>query len=117
MTAAPAVSVHYITKASELILQWRQFTFFDVAPVKDVHDLESPPDIFKAALEISCVSSSSIGVLVADTHGSIHLLNKDFEPITSWVAHVQGRVTHMAEQNGILVSIGVCITSKFLSSI
>ncbi|KAF8343340.1 vacuolar membrane protein [Amanita rubescens] len=97
MTAAPA---------------WRQFTFFDVAPVKDVHDLESPPDIFKAALEISCVSSSSIGVLVADTHGSIHLLNKDFEPITSWVAHVQGRVTHMAEQNGILVSIGEEINTR-----
>ncbi|KAF8699748.1 hypothetical protein AX14_000902 [Amanita brunnescens Koide BX004] len=91
MTAAPA---------------WRQFTFFDVAQVKDAHDLDSSPDIFKTALEISCVSSSSVGVLVADVHGSIHLLSKEFEPSISWVAHVQGHVTHMAERNGILVSIG-----------
>ncbi|KAM6500061.1 vacuolar membrane protein [Amanita muscaria] len=94
---------------------WRQFMFFDVVPVKDVHDLESPPDIFKAALEISCVASTSTslppnrerGVLVADVHGSIHMLNRDFQSVTSWVAHPsEGRVTHMAEQNGVLVTIG-----------
>ncbi|KAF8638921.1 hypothetical protein AX17_001834, partial [Amanita inopinata Kibby_2008] len=85
---------------------WRQFTFFDVIPVKDVHDLDSPPDIFKAALEISCVASSSAGVLVADIHGSIHLLNRTFESINSWVAHVGGRIIHMAERNGILVTLG-----------
>ncbi|KAF8633473.1 hypothetical protein AX15_001433 [Amanita polypyramis BW_CC] len=85
---------------------WRQFTFFDVAPVKDVHDLDSPPDIFKAALELSCVTSSSVGVLAADIHGSIHLLNRDFESVLSWVAHLGGHVTHMAEQNGVLVTIG-----------
>ena len=27
--------------------QWRQFTFFDAVPVKDIHDLDSTPDIFK----------------------------------------------------------------------
>ena len=51
--------------------------------------------------------SSSAGVLVADIHGSIHLLNRDFESINSWVAHVGGRVTHMAERRGILVTLGV----------
>jgi vacuolar protein sorting-associated protein 11 len=28
-------------------LQWRQFSFFTIAPVKDAHDLASSPDIFK----------------------------------------------------------------------
>lgn len=85
---------------------WRQFPFFDVVPIKDVHDLDSPPDIFKAALEISTVISSSSGVLVADIHGSVHLLNRDFEPVSSWVAHVAGRVTHMVERKDILVTLG-----------
>ncbi|KAF9447421.1 hypothetical protein P691DRAFT_760788 [Macrolepiota fuliginosa MF-IS2] len=85
---------------------WRQFPFFDVIPVKDVHDLDSPPDIFKATPEISTVISSSSGVLVADIHGSIHLLNRDFEPVNSWIAHVGGRVTHMVEQKDILVTLG-----------
>ncbi|KAF8163747.1 hypothetical protein B0H34DRAFT_795410 [Crassisporium funariophilum] len=85
---------------------WRQFTFFDAVPVKDVHDLDSPPDIFKATPEISTVISSSAGVLVADIHGSIHLLNREFESISSWIAHVAGRVTHMVERRGILVTLG-----------
>ena len=50
---------------------------------------------------------SSAGVLVADIHGSIHLLNRDFDSINSWVAHVGGRVTHMVERRGILVTLGV----------
>jgi hypothetical protein len=107
--------------------QWRQFPFFDVVPVKDPHDLDSSPYIFKVyyraidrvkvlnrstqvATEISTVASSSRGMLVADIHGSVHLLNRDFETVTSWVAHVAGRVTHMAERNGILVTLGVCIS-------
>ncbi|KAK2460209.1 hypothetical protein APHAL10511_007800 [Amanita phalloides] len=85
---------------------WRQFAFFDVSQVTDTHDIQTTPHIFKAALELSCLSSSSAGVLVADIHGSIHLLDPQFEPITSWVAHSAGHVTHMAEQNGTLVTIG-----------
>ena len=61
----------------------------------------------KATPEISTVISSSAGVLVADIHGSIHLLNRDFESINSWIAHVDGRVTHMVERRGILVTLGV----------
>jgi vacuolar protein sorting-associated protein 11 len=53
------------------------------------------------------VIPSSAGVLVADIHGSIHLLNRDFESINSWIAHVGGRVTHMVERRGILVTLGV----------
>lgn len=53
--------------------------------------------------------SSSAGVLVADIHGSIHILNRDFESINSWIAHVGGRVTHMVEKRGILVTLGVCL--------
>lgn len=51
--------------------------------------------------------SSSSGVLVADIHGSVHLLNRDFEPVSSWIAHVDGRVTHMVERKDVLVTLGV----------
>ncbi|KAF6763702.1 vacuolar membrane protein [Ephemerocybe angulata] len=85
---------------------WRQFSFFDVVPVKDPHDLESSPYIFKIPGEISTMVSSSAGMLVADIHGSIHLLNREFESASSWVAHVGGRVTHMVERKGILVTLG-----------
>lgn len=61
----------------------------------------------QAALEISTVTSSSCGVLVADIHGSVHLLNRDFEPVSSWIAHVAGRVTHMVERKEVLVTLGV----------
>ncbi|EPQ57796.1 hypothetical protein GLOTRDRAFT_114433 [Gloeophyllum trabeum ATCC 11539] len=88
------------------IWQWRQFPFFDALPVKDVHDLASPPELFKSTPEISTVSTSTSGVLVADIHGSVHLLDKDFETVASWLAHVGGRVTHMAERRGILVTLG-----------
>ncbi|KAG2041346.1 hypothetical protein BDR03DRAFT_1007183 [Suillus americanus] len=84
----------------------RQFAFFDVHPVKDAHDLASSPEIFKNASEISTVVSSSAGLLAADIHGSIHILNKEFVSTTSWVAHVGGRVIHMAERMGVLVTIG-----------
>ncbi|KAG2053203.1 hypothetical protein BDR06DRAFT_956764 [Suillus hirtellus] len=83
-----------------------QFAFFDAHPVKDVHDLTSPPELFKNASEISTVVSSSSGLLVADIHGSIHTLNKEFVSTTSWVARVGGRVIHMAERNGVLMTIG-----------
>lgn len=61
----------------------------------------------QATLEISTVASSSAGVLVADIHGSVHLLNRDFESVASWIAHVGGRVTHMVERKGVLVTLGV----------
>ncbi|KAG5641397.1 hypothetical protein DXG03_005350 [Asterophora parasitica] len=85
---------------------WRHYPFFDVVPVKDAHDLSSAPDIFKATPEISTIASSSVGVLVADIHGSVHILNQEFESISSWVAHVGGRVTHMVERKGVLVTLG-----------
>ncbi|KAH0827300.1 hypothetical protein J3R83DRAFT_3923 [Lanmaoa asiatica] len=84
----------------------RQFTFFDIEPVKDVHDSACPPDLFKNAPEISAVISSSHGLVVADIHGSVHLLNQAFVSVASWIAHVGGRVTHMVEEMGILISIG-----------
>ncbi|KAG8961673.1 hypothetical protein FRC03_005081 [Tulasnella sp. 419] len=85
---------------------WKQFNFFDVIPVKDAHDLASSPEVFKSTPEISCITSSSAGVLVADIHGTVHLLGQDFVPIRSWVAHDAGRVTHMVERGGILVTLG-----------
>ncbi|KAL0946382.1 hypothetical protein HGRIS_012612 [Hohenbuehelia grisea] len=85
---------------------WRQFSFFDVSQVKDAHDLANSPEILKTTPEISTICSSSLGVLVADIHGSVHLLNRHFEASRSWIAHTGGRVTHMAERNGILVSLG-----------
>ncbi|PFH46708.1 hypothetical protein AMATHDRAFT_7477 [Amanita thiersii Skay4041] len=106
LTTGPLTTTTTATTPVGAAPAWRQFSFFDIVPVKDAHDPESPPDLFKAALEISCVASSTLGVLVADIHGSIHLLNQDFESLNSWVAHVGGRVTHMAEQNAILVTLG-----------
>ncbi|CAL1708669.1 unnamed protein product [Somion occarium] len=85
---------------------WRQFTFFDVVPVKDVHDLGSDPEIFKKTPEFSCITPTSSGTAVADIHGSLYVLNRDFEVSKSWVAHTSGRVTHMAERKGILVTLG-----------
>ncbi|THH12547.1 hypothetical protein EW146_g7591 [Bondarzewia mesenterica] len=85
---------------------WRQFSFFDVTPVKDAHDLAGSPHIFQNANEISTTASSSFGVLVADIHGSVHVLDKEFESVSSWIAHVDGRVTHMVERRGILVTLG-----------
>ncbi|KAF9220088.1 hypothetical protein BS17DRAFT_788227 [Gyrodon lividus] len=84
----------------------RQFTFFDVEPVKDIHDPASPPEIFKSAPEISTMISSSRGLVVADIHGSVHCLNQAFVSVASWIAHVGGRVTHMVERKGMLVTIG-----------
>ncbi|KAL1745090.1 hypothetical protein HDZ31DRAFT_37166 [Schizophyllum fasciatum] len=98
---------------------WRQFPFFEPVPVKDVNDLDSPPAVFKVYKtlktdtydaktphELSTIVSSTAGVLVADIHGSIHALNEDFESYMSWVAHTGGRVTHMAERKGVLVTFG-----------
>lgn len=87
-------------------LQLRQFAFFDVHPVKDIHDLASSPEIFKNASEISTIISSSAGLLAADIHGSVHILNQDFVSSMSWVAHLGGRVMHMAERKGVLVTVG-----------
>nr|GAT43681.1 predicted protein [Mycena chlorophos] len=85
---------------------WRNFAFFDVVPVKDAHDLNASPEIFKSTAEISTILASSSGVLVADIYGTVHLVNKSFEPQRTWVAYEGGRVTHMAERRGILVTVG-----------
>ncbi|KAI0075983.1 hypothetical protein K474DRAFT_1663639 [Panus rudis PR-1116 ss-1] len=85
---------------------WKQFTFFDAVPVKDVHDLGSHPEVFKKTPEISAICSTSMGAVIADIHGSAFLLNREFEVVKSWVAHAAGRVTHMAERRGILVTLG-----------
>jgi vacuolar protein sorting-associated protein 11 len=89
------------------MLQWRQFPFFDVVFVRDVHDLAESPHILRVATSISTVTSSAYGIVIADMHGSVHILNKEFESISSWVAHVDGRVTHMVERRGYLVTLGV----------
>ncbi|OBZ69121.1 Vacuolar protein sorting-associated protein 11 [Grifola frondosa] len=85
---------------------WRQFPFFEAVPVKDIHDLASSPEIFQKTPEISTILSSSAGPIVADIHGSVFLLDRDFQMVKSWIAHVGGRVTHMAEGKGILVTLG-----------
>ncbi|TBU46903.1 hypothetical protein BD309DRAFT_953173 [Dichomitus squalens] len=85
---------------------WRQFPFFDQVPVKDIHDLGSAPEVFQKTPEISTIAASSVGLIVADIHGSVYLLNRDFEIAKSWIAHTGGRVTHMAERRGILITLG-----------
>ena len=64
--------------------------------------------MLRVATSISTITSSAYGVVVADMHGSVHVLNKEFEPVSSWVAHVGGRVTHMVERREYLVTLGVC---------
>ncbi|KAG8882014.1 hypothetical protein FRB97_008788 [Tulasnella sp. 331] len=56
--------------------------------------------------EVTTTASSSVGIIVADVHGSLHLLGGNFVPVHSWVAHQSGRVTHIAEERGILISVG-----------
>ncbi|KAJ6501655.1 hypothetical protein C8R47DRAFT_1253435 [Mycena vitilis] len=85
---------------------WRNFPFFDAVPVKDAHDLDAPPEIFKTTPEISTILPSSAGVLVADIYGTIHILNREFEAQRTWVAYEGGRVTHMVERRGVLVTVG-----------
>lgn len=92
--------------ASAAAPAWHQFPFFDPVPVKDIHDLASSPEVFKSPLEISTIARTSNGLLLADIQGTVHVLDRDFEPVKSWVAHVGGRVTHMVEQKGILVTLG-----------
>ncbi|KIJ12896.1 hypothetical protein PAXINDRAFT_117658 [Paxillus involutus ATCC 200175] len=50
--------------------------------------------------------SSSHGLIFADIHGSVHFLNQAFVSVASWIAYIGGRVTHMVERKGILVTIG-----------
>lgn len=76
-------------------------------PVRDAHDLAESPHILRVGTSISTITSSTYGVVVADMHGSVHVLDKQFEPVSSWVAHVGGRVMHMIERRGYLVTLGV----------
>ncbi|KAF7340010.1 E3 ubiquitin-protein ligase PEP5 [Mycena venus] len=85
---------------------WRQFPFFNEVPTRDAHDLNASPEIFKTTPEISTILPSSAGVLVADIYGTIHILNREFEAQRTWVAYEGGRVTHMAERRGVLVTVG-----------
>ncbi|KAJ7169515.1 hypothetical protein C8R46DRAFT_1089039 [Mycena filopes] len=85
---------------------WRNFPFFEEVPVKDAHDLSATPEIFKTTPEISTILASSAGVLVADIYGTIHILSREFETLRAWVAYEGGRVTHMVERSGVLVTVG-----------
>jgi len=51
--------------------------------------------------------------VVADIHGQVHVCNPDFDVTKSWLAHTNGRVTHMklAGAKGVLVTLGVSILS------
>jgi hypothetical protein len=63
---------------------------------------------FKSPAEISATAQTSQGAALADIHGGVHILDSKFEPSTSWQAHPDGRVTHLTERKGILVTLGVC---------
>ena len=65
--------------------------------------------VLKSPAEISATAQTSQGVALADIHGGVHILNSKFEPSTSWQAHSDGRVTHLTERKGILVTLGVCV--------
>ena len=110
-----------------LLLQWRLLPFFTQTPVRDVSDAANTPEafrvsfnatlvlavllkilLFKKPAEISATVRTSQGVALADIHGSVHIMGPEFEPSTSWQAHSDGRVTHLIERKGIMVTLGVC---------
>ncbi|KAF8337359.1 uncharacterized protein EI90DRAFT_3144449 [Cantharellus anzutake] len=84
----------------------RQFSFFNLSSVKDVNDAASSPEVVRSPSEISVTASSSVGILIADIYGLVHILDRTWVKLHSWQAFLNGRVTHMAESRGILVSIG-----------
>jgi hypothetical protein len=129
---------------------WRHFPFFDAVPVYDVNtpapeassstQTTSPPDesesepklqpqaptLLQSPLEISTIHSGRIGsgeiVVVADIHGSAHVVDKHWESVLSWVCFSGGRVTHIVSggiaggganggsvggMGGVLITIGV----------
>jgi hypothetical protein len=59
--------------------------------------------------EISCLTTGQRSLLVADLHGYVHVLSAEFETTRSFVAHEEGRVTHMLYTGikGIVVTVGV----------
>jgi vacuolar protein sorting-associated protein 11 len=67
------------------------------------------PSYLQKTPEISCITSTAHGTLVADIHGSVYQLNEDFETTKAWIAHSNGRVTHMLERNSLLVTLGVSL--------
>ncbi|QRV82816.1 Clathrin [Ceratobasidium sp. AG-Ba] len=90
----------------------RTFDFFSSTQVKDATDLANPPSVFSNVQEISVVESSSLGVIIADTHGSISILDRMFEPTRTWIAYPNGRATHITERKGILVTVGEDASSR-----
>ncbi|KDQ10179.1 hypothetical protein BOTBODRAFT_178371 [Botryobasidium botryosum FD-172 SS1] len=81
---------HPVQRCTSAFQRWRQFSLIDATPVTDVHNLGSSPAVFKTLAEISTLGTTSVGVLVADIHASIHVLDREF------VAHLGGSVTHLA---------------------
>lgn len=65
----------------------------------------------KSPAEISATARTSQGVAIADIHGGVRIMGPKFESSTSWKAHTDGRVTHLVERKGILVTLGVCVLS------
>ncbi|KAF8306968.1 hypothetical protein DL93DRAFT_2178260 [Clavulina sp. PMI_390] len=91
---------------------WRLLPFFSHVQVKDAHDAASSPEAFRSPAEISSTCSTSHGVAVADIHGGVHILGSTLEATYSWQAHHDGRVTHLIERKGILVTLGEERTSR-----
>jgi hypothetical protein len=145
--AAPAVSVPHgvalldaLDSSSILTAssQWRQFDFFEATTVHDARDFSANPEVFRVTVasfhgieqpgsssipllqsipEISCLTTGQGSLLVADLHGYVHVLSPEFETVRSFVAHEEGRVTHMRYTGikGIVVTLGVSTVPRVRS--
>jgi hypothetical protein len=90
-----STTLPYLLKYSRLSM----FGSFDRVPIAEW--------IWQITPEISTIISSVLGVLLAGIHGSIHLLNHNFETSKSWVAYTGGRTSHMIAREKLLITIGV----------
>lgn len=92
---------------SPVLLRYSRYAPADSAPTGTYRTHLYDRSGCQNPFEIATVAPSSVGILVADVNGRIYILDKSFEPIRTWVVHVAGRVTHMMEKKGILVTLGV----------
>ncbi|KAK9896216.1 hypothetical protein P389DRAFT_76246 [Cystobasidium minutum MCA 4210] len=97
-----------MTTAANAAPAWRTFSFFHAQTVSARLEPGTTPEVFKSAPEISTITAGQGVVVVADIHGQVHVCNPDFDVTKSWIAHNNGRVTHMklAGAKGVLVTIG-----------
>lgn len=86
-------------------LQWRRFNFFDREVAKDPTSPAEPFEKLKT-LEVACIASGRGSMLVGDTYGHLHMVDRNLE-VTSFQMY-ELATTHLFQlkRHNILVSVG-----------